>query len=1066
MVGAALARGAWCCILLIVHHCCCDFCGTILASYPKAEEETNKDLVQEDSHRSFGAENTQKDPQGFWVPQVPSYLEPFGSSQLSASSGRDVVALQRMQHSQFEPSRNLPKMFSALVQVLDAEAEEVEIKEYQEQGQENDLTTIEARREQKCPGCVSGTGPMDSEHASKSVACSQEGRELFAGGRGFGIAPTTNTSTTSQATSSTATGKCFDDSGGDQALGESPRIASLRYDFARRDVGQATRIGAEGERSCNLQKSDSRSYQQAPQDQRQARCATPKDQGHGSRMGQVRGHHYGEDHAPRQPLQAGSCGIGAAVSREDVGAAELESRDQFSLEVHAASCTGGTDPCPDGFARGTTIRKAARSTSRRSERSSSCGRDAGGSDRSAASGLKRFGQGVSSGQASPGEAQDFSSCSLSQSSRTQSPQGQKGDQGSQGSQGWQERLEAVDSRFEHVGFCSNSRLNQRFVPDFPWVSLCNGRIEVKQERIGASHGDVDFVVPLHVGTVSLPEAVVQTTTGRKAVGFVDAVDVIAFSENRSVSAVCSLSQGLDWLRCLWTLDCQCARWKGFEDVFRARNGCALEVADALGDEGQCGSQQVSSIDVPGRLDIPSSSLTTADRHAVALTHADWPRVQALLSGHLLPRWCIETWYVDPTRFPIAAQSRDVPLNSQWTLDGFEQACRDTWQELMLPDRFQWWIVQDPLMTSPHVKLRVIIAHNIAPSQTVSLLHYAGLPVFNKFRAVCFEDGTIAGNLIAMISTRLELACSRATVRCVLEYGPPWDFRTTGVQEQVWIHSPTVIHAQIMELDGDSSSEDDAVLQEEQDSDHDDVSTHLHTSAGSDTATDSDESSWMMTSLDASSLQPLPPAEGWMPEMADIDPGEVEVEDVDNEAMLLEHQWQALVDIHQSIVGGEEQPNIRVVTYGLGLISLGRREATVRSQDVHVVLAAVADLWSDHAQIAPLQIILVQPQPAQASVQGQIVFIVEVQHLENQDRHRPCPVLIQESGDPSMVLEESTYAAWVGFRGNRATFLSSIQRDDGIFPNGVRDSVMLWSFVLDQRCPEIALLSFGREISAP
>ena len=57
----------------------------------------------------------------------------------------------------------------------------------------------------------------------------------------------------------------------------------------------------------------------------------------------------------------------------------------------------------------------------------------------------------------------------------------------------------------------------------------------------------------------------------------------------------------------------------------------------------------------------------------------------------------------------------------------------------------------------------------------------------------------------------------------------------------------------------------------------------------------------------------------------------------------------------------------------------------------MVLAAVADLWNDHAQFAPLQIILVQPQPSHASARGQIVFIVEVQYLENQNRHRPCPV---------------------------------------------------------------------------
>ena len=416
---------------------------------------------------------------------------------------------------------------------------------------------------------------------------------------------------------------------------------------------------------------------------------------------------------------------------------------------------------------------------------------------------------------------------------------------------------------------------------------------------------------------------------------------------------------------------------------------------------------------------------------------------------LSSRAYIETWYVDEPRFPVAAVSRRLKLNPAWTHETFKADCRELWNDLLLADDFQWWVVQDTPGGSPSIKLHVILAQNLKPTQTVSLLYWEGFPLLNRYRAVCFHEGIAAVQLMTMVSTRLQNACARNGVRCVLDFGPPWNPQTVSDLQPVWVHIPTTIHVKVMLLDVDTTSDEDDPDEELAESQAD-----LSTDAGSVgtgiDSEDSDETSWMATNLNAGSLQPFPPAQGWMPDFVELGNDQVDVDVDDNEVLLSESQWQDLVDMHRQVVGEQQHPEFRVVTHGLGLVSLGRREATVSSADIHVMMAAVADLWSDQAQFAPLKIILVQPQPSNMPQVASLVFIVEVQYLGNNDPNRPCPVLVEESGDPAMIQQEPVYAAWAGFRSSRASFLSSIHRDDGIFPHGVRDAIVTCAGVEVQR----------------
>ena len=155
--------------------------------------------------------------------------------------------------------------------------------------------------------------------------------------------------------------------------------------------------------------------------------------------------------------------------------------------------------------------------------------------------------------------------------------------------------------------------------------------------------------------------------------------------------------------------------------------------------------------------------------------------------------------------------------------------------------------------------------------------------------------------------------------------------------------------------------------------------------------------------------------------------------------VLTHQWGELLGAFRNAVEAAGERPFLIVTFGLGLIDLGRRDTSCREREFDRILDHIRALWADHAQFAELQVVLVKPQPNLQIAQPHVVVIVEVLYVEVDHPDRGIPVLLHETGDTSVVRTWS--AAHVGRTESATTILHSLQREQEIHPYGVRDAIV-------------------------
>ena len=126
--------------------------------------------------------------------------------------------------------------------------------------------------------------------------------------------------------------------------------------------------------------------------------------------------------------------------------------------------------------------------------------------------------------------------------------------------------------------------------------------------------------------------------------------------------------------------------------------------------------------------------------------------------------------------------------------------------------------------------------------------------------------------------------------------------------------------------------------------------------------------------------------------------------------------------------------MRIVTYGLGLVDLGRRECTVQQWDLQHVMEAIFRLWEDHAAHGQLMVYYVAPQPR--SEVPTVTVIVEVGYGPR-DPHTAV-VLISEEGEIETRSMMRPFAARVPIHAETRSFLQHVNLDQHIPPKGVRN----------------------------
>ena len=109
---------------------------------------------------------------------------------------------------------------------------------------------------------------------------------------------------------------------------------------------------------------------------------------------------------------------------------------------------------------------------------------------------------------------------------------------------------------------------------------------------------------------------------------------------------------------------------------------------------------------------------------------------------------------------------------------------------------------------------------------------------------------------------------------------------------------------------------------------------------------------------------------------------------------------------------EQQDDIwTVVTFGLGLVDLGRRDTTAHPRDMDGLMRNVLELWEDHAQYGDLSLYCVSPQPMDIAGEKSIVLIVKVEMQEPQEPGARCVLVLERAVSDTRVRPQH-YAAFL------------------------------------------------------
>ena len=520
------------------------------------------------------------------------------------------------------------------------------------------------------------------------------------------------------------------------------------------------------------------------------------------------------------------------------------------------------------------------------------------------------------------------------------------------------------------------------------------------ELLQNSHSDISDFLAAEFGWNCAP----------RTVRFAEQIEVTVFGHHESFMTVLPLDEACGVLRQCWGHETEEMSYDFTKAVL---------------------SQTMQDTAFPSHPGEGRIAQVTATRNADAVENDQFMKIETralietLVARNKVDR--IETWYLCKDRFEQCKFSRDVSARPGDDSGSFIARClQASWEDVLIPGPIEWSFVRDAPNGRPMTEAHLILSQGFSDEHSSRLVHWDLWPILNKVRAQTLYRGDAVRSFFQRAQLRMPRSFVQAhpALHVAVDPAP----RHFDADEVFWVDSSAVLYCYVLHVpESDSSSSDG------------EAGSSRSTTAGPESASldaeqEDDVVSWTMTGNPIAFFDQFGPLPWEGP-----DPGhDVPEEDVEaGQIELAESQWDEVAQHQVLLVQEDPNQEFQLVAYGLGLISLGKRQATVRSPSLDVLLTVISDLWNDRAQFAPLKAIYVKPQPPSADHASQITFIVEVQYLEDGNPHRRCPVLIHELGDDTFVSDTSIYPAWIDWRANQPSLLHSIDRGQEIHPNGVR-----------------------------
>ena len=460
----------------------------------------------------------------------------------------------------------------------------------------------------------------------------------------------------------------------------------------------------------------------------------------------------------------------------------------------------------------------------------------------------------------------------------------------------------------------------------------------------------------------------------KKVSFSDRIHVIGYAEGLAVEEIISARQSEQCFRTLWHLHGQIAPFSAWPQVLTAyRNAC---LAPPSGQPERPCSQEVSSFTLSfGSKDLIEDLMLRVD----SAVHTPF---------------FIDSWFLAEGRFTMCIRPRKVKVWPGMDLQHFVLRCREAWSELDNGNTIEVTFVKGATRL-PAIIAHVLVVQDRTINSKAGLVSCHSLPPLMSTRAVLFPNQCRVESIFVILQH--EDACRRRDARCFISVED--DGATQIFQDN-----------DVLEVDhGAFMTGGFRLLQQfddEQEGSISETSTEVPQS-DSDVEEYGDGVSFMSSSpltFQFEHPDPYP----WQVE------GFVEIEDEEEEPLSI-----GFADTHDDLTHAhvdqvletvtESEEAWALITFGLGLVDLGRRDSEFSPWRMHELPRIVFELWKDHAQYGELRMYFVTPQPSDLRGARSLVLLVVVEGPDdlNQEVRN---VLVSEQGDVSACLRPTYYGA--------------------------------------------------------